>query len=146
MPYNLAILRKILENSKCLQKLNFKISKLTLSLRFCSAHLVQSIPIEIPELRGDWAVYFDFKLLANYRFVWIQINYTFWKHMTLYSVFGWKESKSESKGELCYTVMDIRLSTYGYLISQLPKWKWGHFERAKNTFKMLPASWFLICF
>ena len=75
--------------------------KLTLSLRFCSAHLMQSIPIEIPELRGDWAVYFDFKLLANYRFVWIQINYTFWKHMTLYSVFGWKESKSESKGELC---------------------------------------------
>ena len=32
----------------------------------------------------------------------------------------------------------------GRLLNSL--WKWGHFDRAKSTLKMLLASWFFVCF
>ena len=35
------------------------------------------------------------------------------------------------------------LLTYAYNKSLC---KWGHFKKAKNTFKMLLATWFLVCF
>ena len=37
----------------------------------------------------------------------------------------------------------MRLRFYAYNKSLC---KWGHFEKAKTTFKMLLATWFLVCF
>ena len=41
-----------------------------------------------------------------------------------------------------YTTMDICL----HLVTKQALWKWGHFERARHTFKMLPVFWFLVYF
>ena len=40
--------------------------------------------------------------------------------------------------------LQLRTNANGRLLDSLCKW--GHFERAKTTLKMLLASWFLVCF
>ena len=35
------------------------------------------------------------------------------------------------------TAIEFRLQT----VTKYTLWKWGHFDRAKSTLKMLPASW-----
>ena len=42
--------------------------------------------------------------------------------------------------------MDIQWRADQTAHSHISLCKWGHFERAKTTLKMLLASWFLVCF
>ena len=41
---------------------------------------------------------------------------------------------------------ELQLCSVNVILLPLFLCKWGHFERAKTTLKMLLASWFLVCF
>ena len=48
---------------------------------------------------------------------------------------------AKNLGSVGYSGVRLRWNAYNKSLC-----KWGHFEKAKTTFKMLLATWFLVCF
>ena len=66
---------------------------------------------------------------------YFQISVHVWVHAS-----EWKLLHLETRWQY---YSGVRLRFYAYNKSLC---KWGHFEKAKTTFKMLLATWFLVCF
>ena len=73
--------------------------------------------------------------------VLLMVSYTIL--ITLFHIFDIRLIIQAVPSELSSTYSGVRLRFYAYNKSLC---KWGHFEKAKTTFKMLLATWFFVCF
>ena len=80
-------------------------------------------------------VYFSFKLNLRLQ------NCNSWKKETTQMLILWSPRAWRKENIQMYSGVRLRWNAYNKSLC-----KWGHFEKAKTTFKMLLATWFLVCF